>query len=559
MSTNQETLAASVATPRAVIEGSPATRTEPPVSGQLPDGFEEITQALTALLDWCSDIPVLAIPWIHLKHPIHPVQLDFMRAATLNGRDRQEARGQARGVPGLGLIVVMGRFIRGVAYAGYLTARLAWLRIRQRTALQALKRTRADLLLVGWRFQEISRSSSDFYYGNLQQQLSARGIESMFLWKDPRGWGWPEAFAADPDAIAQRRLPLLSLVPLTAPYRLVWRQFRAALRLRRLARQASELLLRQVAHRASEEVLSPQTMAPGLYFWMAQDAVRWWKPHALVTLYEGHGWEQSSWVGAKAAASECITIGYQHTILLRYNIELLRKKDATLARLRPDIALCTGPRTAAMLGLSHPQTTLVPFGTPRRSQAREPQAPRPAQRTVLVLPEGHLDENVLLFTAAMQAAARLPDYRFVFRCHPVLPFERVLASLPRDPGQLPNVERSTGVSIEHDFDRSSAILYRGSSSVLYAILAGLKPLYWHHPGRHDIDPLFELPVWRARISSPEGLEDTLRRYAETDDRSIEQEWRQAADYVLNYATPIDEMSIDRLLSAIGLSGSARSA
>ena len=93
--------------------------------------------------------------------------------------------------------------------------------------------------------------------------------------------------------------------------------------------------------------------------------------------------------------------------------------------------------------------------------------------------------------------------------------------------------------------------------MLYAILAGLKPFYWHHPDHHEMDPLFELPVWRARVSSSKGLADALRRYVEADEHSIEREWRQATDYVLNYAMPLDERSIDRLLAAIGLSGSAR--
>jgi hypothetical protein len=139
------------------------------------------------------------------------------------------------------------------------------------------------------------------------------------------------------------------------------------------------------------------------------------------------------------------------------------------------------------------------------------------------------------------------------RCHPVLPFEQVRTRLARTPEGLSNVEVSSRPSIVDDFARASALLYRGSSSILYAVLQGLKPLYLHDPRHHDMDPLFEVDGWRARVSSIDELAAALERFAAVDSEQVRRDWEPAAAYVDGYVMPVDDASIGRLLSAIGLS------
>jgi hypothetical protein len=209
-----------------------------------------------------------------------------------------------------------------------------------------------------------------------------------------------------------------------------------------------------------------------------------------------------SWWAAKTVDRACRTVGYQHTIVLEHDRELLGPQ-AVRPQLLPDVVLCTGVRTQAMLQRSHPASVVAILGTFRRASGeRAVQRLRPRLRTVLVLPEGHLDESVLLFDTAIRAARRLPDHRFILRCHPVLPFERIRQHLAEDLNGQSNIEVSARPSIEEDFARSSALLYRGSSSVLYGVLQGLKPVYLKAAGHHDMDPLFELTAWREHAESP---------------------------------------------------------
>ena len=178
--------------------------------------------------------------------------------------------------------------------------------------------------------------------------------------------------------------------------------------------------------------------------------------------------------------------------------------------------------------------------------------PRPDRRTVLVIPEGIFTETKLLFDFAMQAASDLRDHHFIFRCHPVLPFEQIRAHLHGAPERLPNIELSTHNSLAADCARSSVALYRGSSTVLYAVLSGLKPLYVHDDRFPDADPLFALTQWRQTVASPEDLQESLRHYAATPPTDAAEQWRPSASYVHAYTTPVNEASLDRFLDAVGL-------
>jgi hypothetical protein len=170
----------------------------------------------------------------------------------------------------------------------------------------------------------------------------------------------------------------------------------------------------------------------------------------------------------------------------------------------------------------------------------------------MVVPEsGVAHEPQLLFNFAMRVADRLPDHRFIFRSHPVKPFAQVLPDLERDPRRYPNIE-ITDHSFGMDLKRSSVVLYRGSSSVLYAIPHGLKPLYLHHDRHPHVDPLFALNGWRSHVATPHDAADVLQRYAQSPKEKEIDEWRRAVEYVDAYTMPVTEESIGRFLEAVGL-------
>ena len=175
--------------------------------------------------------------------------------------------------------------------------------------------------------------------------------------------------------------------------------------------------------------------------------------------------------------------------------------------------------------------------------------PTPSRRIVLVVPEGIIEEAKLIFESAAELAKTLPDYKFIFRSHPVLPFECVRSLLSIDVNSIPNIEISES-ELEVDLNRSSVVLYRGSSVVFYAVLAGLKPYYFHVTGRPYVNPLFQLEGWCESIGNIEQLRNALVNFSCMDDGVAKKEWLLTKTVIENYIRPVDECAISNVVSIL---------
>lgn len=517
--------------------------------------FERVADALYAVRRGCESIAVLAILWMHPKHPIHPVQEALMRADVEVGGSGDDYRA-GRTVTGTAgtAVRLVGRAGLCVLNAVRLSFRLLGLRWLLRRELRMLKRQRFDIVVKTWSFGPAQPADApDFYYGDLQRRLGARGVRALLLCGNADNQEWRGFAKSRVSAWAPCRLPEMCLVHPLTPYVMVFEQLLAAVRLRRLAVRAGDFLVKRASRLASEDCLSRATTELGLFFWIGRNAAKIWRPRAFVSLYEGHGWEKCAWWGAKVADPSCKTVGYQHTVIFPQTISLRRPNVGGRAGLTPDIVLCLGDSTRRMIEAGHRpgRSQVITFGSFRRMVLDDVERlPRPQQRTVLVLPEGYLDQEEFLFGTAMRVAAVLPDHHFIFRCHPFLPFRHVRPLLEKPPEEFPNIEISDGESVVDDFARSSVVLYRGSSSALYAVLYGLKPIYLHDGQPHEVDALFELNGWRERATSIRGLTEILRRYAAAPRDRAAAEWRAAADYVEAYTAPVSDAAIDRFLDAL---------
>ncbi len=509
--------------------------------------LERLGQALHEIRQRCPDLPLLAIRWMHIKHPLHETQERLLQREGHAAWQVAAWRGRLTRVRRLGQCVV---------YACLVSVRLARMRWLVRRQMAMLARRPFDVLARTWCFgTERPHDDRDFYYGDLQQRLAQRNVQMLLLCGDVSG-KVRGGFARGQVAVSPlARMPDLCLVHPLAPFHMMAKQLLTCWRLWRLRRKEADPLIRAILAFAGRDCLAPDTALTGLLFWVGRAAARTWGPKAVVTFYEGQAYESCLWRGVKAAQASCQTVGYQHTVLLRHNLALLGAEDRRAVVAQPDVVLCLGPETQAMLRPSHPRAKLVVFGTFRQlPDAAQRHAPRPQVRVALVVPEsGLIPESQALFQFTLRAARALPDYRFLFRCHPIMPFARLRPLLPEPPEELPNLEVSQTASIADDFARSSVVLYRGSSSVLYAVLHGLKPVYVRLARCPDGDPLFELDGWRERASSVDELAQVLRRYAAVAAEDARRQWRDAARYVERYTTAVSEASVEALCSAVGLS------
>lgn len=428
-------------------------------------------------------------------------------------------------------------------------AGLLRLRRRCRAEMRRLSREPVDVVIKTWWFgPEAAAREDDFYFGRLPQELRARGRRCLLLCGDTREA--PDAAFARAALRRGDAAPESALVPWWAPLATAVEQWSAAAEIARLGRQSTtEPPLARVCAAACLSALRPITMRNFLHVYATRAAVRRWTPKAVVMLYEGQPWEQPAWQGVKAADPSCRIVGYQHTVVMPHSLGLLAPQRILGEIPAPDAVLCVGGVTRELLapGQAAFGAQLIMFGTHRRTAReahREP--PHPQRRAILVLPEGIPREARLLFNAALRIARRLPEHRLIFRSHPVLPFEQVRPQLEGDPARLPNVELSPGGPLADDMDRASVVLYRGSSSVLYGIVRGLKPVYLHCPGVPDVDPLFAMSGWRETTASPDDAVARLEAYAASRADDAAAEWEPAAAYADAYTQAVSAAGIDEL-------------
>ena len=533
------------------VEPAVAPRPDAPISEPAPVSggewlarYERLAGAMYALRRRCPRLEALATSIVHPRHPLPADHLQMVE---------EELSGASPNIPSVGRLCRI--WLRGVVFAVRDMVAIAWLKLRYGRVLARHLQAPVRIVFKTWAFGAASAARvEDFYYGTLPQQLEARGVSCVVLCGDGHG-GLDSAFAS---AVFGRRggraVPELLLAPLWAPLALMVRQLWTSLRLRQMACRTRQLSEVRVLAQASRECAEPYTMRNALYYYIARSAVRRWQTEAFVTLYEGQPWEQPAWHGALAANPRCRLVGYQHSIVLPHSISLLRPHLGSWERSAPDVVLCIGETTQRLLAPGHQPagSTMVTFGSFRRSAADLVRCPDPGRRAVLILPEGIPSEAELLYSAALRLAAMLPDHRIILRCHPVLPFARVLPRLGASPDQLANVELSDRVTISEDFARTSTVLYRGSSAVLYAVLHGLKPFYWHEASCPDVDPLYQLSGWPEMVTSVQELARALRRYADMPAASADTAWQPARVFVEQYTRLVDGRAIDALLNATGL-------
>lgn len=512
------------------------------MNGEFPEPVKRLEEVLSGIRARYPELAVQAIPWIRFKHPIHPTQMELAEGEEPRPRTTW---GEWAFLP--------FRFLRCLFTAFHMTLQLAFLQYRLRSALTYFKKKRFELVAKTWAYPEtLVPGQKDFYYGDLQLRLSEEGVRSLLLTGKPSEMEWRDFGKADAAESAPYQLPELCLVPLNAPAQSVFQQLPVSIRLLGETAAERDPFKRKVLFRAASDAMSPAVTAISLYYWVGREAARIWRPKAVLSLYEGYGWEDCLWKGVKEERPGCKTVGYQHTILLRHNLALLEPQPEGRKVSRPDLVLCLGPRTEEMLRASHRGCELFPFGTFRKVPSAARKEPSPERKTVVVVPTGYPDEATLLFDIAAQAARSLPAHRFILRSHPVLSFEQVLPLLKEDPSKLPNVEVSRTAPIEEDFARSSAALYRGSSSVLYGILYGLKPIFFSDGQFPDQDPLFEIDEWVERAASAEEVEERLRNYSIAEPKAAARQWEPAAAYAASYTVPAGKESIDQLLGWLKL-------
>lgn len=284
-----------------------------------------------------------------------------------------------------------------------------------------------------------------------------------------------------------------------------------AKRLKQAANSERSDFRRKILSKASIEATSPGTKASLRIAELVGEVICHTRAQRVVTTYEGHSWERLIYATARKSSPGISCIGYQHAALFRLQHAAKRSLGT---KFDPDKLLCAGPVGLAQLQRSGflPNDQLSILGSNRSVSNLNCNG----IATCLVLPEGITEECEILFEFSISCAFAHPEIRFIWRLHPILPFDKLVRRNGNQGYIPPNIEISKK-TLNEDISRSSFVLYRGSTAAITAAANGAIPIYVEHTEELTIDPLFEISDFHPTVTSTQEFSAALNWTKWTDE------------------------------------------
>jgi len=251
------------------------------------------------------------------------------------------------------------------------------------------------------------------------------------------------------------------------------------------------------------------------------------KPSIVMSTFEGHSWERLVFAKSFLSKENILRVGYQHSI-----VNSSHAVFRPLGKIYdPDLILTSGSITFAEFEKSYYSigTRVQIFGSNKNFNYAKVKHSK--QKGFLVIPEGLLGECNKLFRFSLDCAFNYHNLNFVWRLHPKMSFEELLENLKLDKAMLPNNIVLSDCNLKEDINRSSHVLYRGSSTVINSIYNGLIPVYLDDKTGINID------FFKDICSSHHvDCKSDLLKISKSNSFLYQ---RKFIDYISSYFSPID--------------------
>ena len=127
----------------------------------------------------------------------------------------------------------------------------------------------------------------------------------------------------------------------------------------------------------------------------------------------------------------------------------------------------------------------------------------------LVLPEGLMDESILMFDFSLKCANHYPEIQFIWRLHPIIGRKNFVDANPIFKSLPSNITFSTN-KFDFDIKQSKVAIYRGSTAIIEAASKGLYPIYLSLGEEISIDPLYSISEGKYIASCPDDIPKIIK-------------------------------------------------
>ena len=396
--------------------------------------------------------------------------------------------------------------------------------------------------------------NTDFYFGSLPDELVMQGYSvAIALINHSKESG--EVLVRKWKGSMVPRLMLSESIGYSEEMILHKRLKNESFRLKKLEKIQPKGFVKNILARASKEALSNGTLSNLRFSRQIGSLVGMLNPSSIVTTHEGHAWERILFATARNVSQKVLCVGYQHAAVFRLQHAIRRSLSA---KYNPDYIFTAGPVGKKQLEIS-PWLKEIPIsvlGSNRNLQTDKfelsgTRAPlfngRLQNLACLVIPEGILTECNFLFEFSLRCAQLCPEIQFIWRLHPAINSETfgksniMFLKLPE------NIIFSRD-SLEADIAKCSWALYRGTTAIIPAVVAGLRPLYLKRQGEMTIDPLYELNDWRIDINNVGDFICVIKADSTHYSLAADSGFIYAQEYCRNFYSPINISVIKSVIS-----------
>jgi len=382
-----------------------------------------------------------------------------------------------------------------------------------------------DVLFVSHLINSETNNSNDMYYHDLPYQLTQQDISTMIVLIDHN----KTAKKVNNKSIVPRIL-LRKTLSFINELSLYFTQVKAVISYNKMALEF--FINKRARLEASIRMMSSASFNSLRISKQVSKIISKVNPKYLVFTYEGHAWERLLCYEARQVDPDIKCFAYQHSSVFEYQHSIKRE---LLPLYNPDVILTSGLIAKEQFEVIF--KNVIPIYNIGSSKSQELDSSKillSKSCTFLVIPEGIISECILLFEFTLLCARSLPNYKFIWRLHPSLNFNQ-LKGKNNFFNSLPSNIFLSNKTLKRDIEICDNVIYRGSTAVISAIGAGLRPIYYSKNGEISIDPLFQQKNGKLTVSNVAEFECLTQRPVIKKDQMELIKFSNASYTPLNYS------------------------
>lgn len=264
--------------------------------------------------------------------------------------------------------------------------------------------------------------------------------------------------------------------------------------------------------------------------------------------YENNPWERLCTLAIRESKASIQILGYEHSVVPQASLNMfLTQKEEEIAPL-PDRILTVGRIPLELLQKHGGKRQKIQTSCALRYEylVKARRKPRGHSKRVLVALDGVLQTRFLL-EYIFQEVVKSPEYEFVLRAHPALPWASLVKLYGFTIQDTGNVHISKG-SLKEDLANADVLIYWQSTVALEALSMGLPLINFSPQSVLSYDPLYGTDNLKWTVGAKDDLNSRLVAIDTLSEDEFNRQYDLAKIFIGEYFYPVTSQGIEAFVT-----------